>query len=96
MGNLIHADVYRTGSLGEIADLALAELVEEDAVVLVEWGDMAVPALGQSTLEVTLAVPDPLGSPERRTISMVGRGCWAERAGDVAAVLEPVSGRGTP
>jgi tRNA threonylcarbamoyladenosine biosynthesis protein TsaE len=96
VGNLIHADVYRTGSVVEIADLALAELVEEDAVALVEWGDMAVRALGESALGVTLSVPDPLGSPERRTISMVGRGRWAERAGEVAAVLEPVSGRGAP
>ncbi len=33
-----HADVYRAGSLGEIDDLALGELVEESAVALVEWG----------------------------------------------------------
>ena len=58
VGNLIHADVYRTGSVGEVADLALAELVEEDAVALVEWGDLAAPALGESALEVTLEVPD--------------------------------------
>ena len=38
VGLLIHADVYRTGSLHEVVDLALAELVEEDAVALVEWG----------------------------------------------------------
>ncbi len=96
VGNLIHADVYRTGSVGEIADLALAELVEEDAAALVEWGDLAIPALGESALEVTLAVPDTFGSPERRVISVVGRGRWAGRADEVAAVLEPVSERGAP
>jgi len=94
IGSLIHADVYRTGSVDEIADLALAELVEEDAVALVEWGDKATPALGESALEVTLAVPDALGAPERRAVSVVGRGRWAERAGEVAAVLEPVPERG--
>ena len=47
VGLLIHADVYRTGSVDEVADLALAELVEEDAVALVEWGDLAAPALGR-------------------------------------------------
>ena len=47
VGSLIHADVYRTGSLAEVADLALAELVEEDAVALVEWGDLAAPARRQ-------------------------------------------------
>ncbi len=74
VGLLIHADVYRTGSVDEVADLALAELVEEDAVALVEWGDLAAPALGHSALEVTLAVPDALGAPERRLVTVVGRG----------------------
>ena len=63
VGLLIHADVYRTGSLDEVADLALAELVEEDAVALVEWGELAAPALGDSALEVTLVAPDPMGRP---------------------------------
>jgi tRNA threonylcarbamoyladenosine biosynthesis protein TsaE len=90
---LIHADVYRTGSVGEVTDLALAELVEEDAVALVEWGDRAAPALGDSALEVTLLAPDPVADPEARTITVVGRGGWSERAREVAAALEPVAGR---
>ena len=53
--------MYRTGSVGEVADLALAELVEEDAVALVEWGDLAAPALGERALEVTLVAPDAAG-----------------------------------
>ena len=85
--SVIHADVYRTGSVGEVADLALAELVEEDAVAVVEWGDLAVPALGESALEVTLAAPDAVGTPERRTVTVAGRGRWADRAEEVAAAL---------
>ena len=96
VGSLIHADVYRTGSVDEIADLALAELVEEDAVAIVEWGDLAVPALGESALEVTLSVPDALAAPKRRAVSLEGRGRWAERSDEVAAVLQPVSERGAP
>ena len=93
VGVLIHADVYRTDSLDEVADLALAELVEEDAVALVEWGDRAAPALGESALEITLTVPDPVGAPERRLLTLVGRGRWAEQAGGAAAgVLEPAKG----
>ena len=53
---LIHADVYRTGTIGEVVELALAELVEERAIALVEWGDMAAPAFGEDALEVTLAL----------------------------------------
>jgi tRNA threonylcarbamoyladenosine biosynthesis protein TsaE len=93
---LIHADVYRTGSVAEVADLALAELVEEDAAALVEWGDMAAPALGESALEVTLVAPDPVGSPEARIVAVVGRGRWSGLAGEVAWVLERVAGRRTP
>ena len=88
--SLIHADLYRTGSAREVADLALAELVEEDAVALVEWGDLAVPALGESALEVTLVVPDVAGSPSRRAVTIAGRGRWEARADEVAAALEAV------
>ena len=89
--------MYRTGSLDEVIDLALAELVEEDAVALVEWGDMAAPALGESALEVTLSVPDAAGAPEWRAVSVTGRGHWAGRADEVAgAPPQPVSERGAP
>jgi tRNA threonylcarbamoyladenosine biosynthesis protein TsaE len=86
---LIHADVYRTGTLAEVVDLALAELVEEDAVALVEWGELAAPALGESTLEVRLDMAGA-SSPTTRQVTVVGRGAWAERAGEVAAALEHV------
>jgi tRNA threonylcarbamoyladenosine biosynthesis protein TsaE len=95
-GLLIHADVYRTGSVDEVVDLALAELVEEDAVALVEWGELAAPALGDSALEVSLVAPDPVGSPERRVLTLVGRGRWADRSEDVVATLPERAGRGAP
>jgi len=94
VGSLIHADVYRTGSPAEVADLALAELVEEDAVAVVEWGDLAAPALGESALVVTIGVPVPVGDATRRAITVVGRGRWADRAGEVAVALEPAVERG--
>ena len=93
VGVLIHADVYRTGSLDEVIDLALAELVEEDAVALVEWGELAAPALGDSALEITLVAPDPLGAPEQRVLTLVGRGRWADRSDAVAACAKRAEGR---
>jgi tRNA threonylcarbamoyladenosine biosynthesis protein TsaE len=97
---LIHADVYRTGSLSEVADLALAELVEERAVALIEWGDMAAPVLGEDLLEVTIEVPPELppevppavasaGDLEHRTITVVGRGRWSTQADEVARAVAP-------
>ncbi len=86
---LIHADIYRTESLAEVDDLALAELVEEDAVALVEWGDLAAPAFGDSALVVRLVAPDPLGSPDLREVAVAGQGdAWSSRAAAVAEALE--------
>ena len=95
---LIHADLYRTGSLGEVVELALAELVEERAVALIEWGDMAAPAFGEDALDVTLELPDTAGTDpdERRTITIDGRGSWSRRAGDVARALAAPATRRAP
>jgi tRNA threonylcarbamoyladenosine biosynthesis protein TsaE len=93
---LIHADVYRTGSVSEVADLALAEMVEDEAIALVEWGDVAAPALGDDALEITLRVPAHAASTDERTICISGRGTWSGRAGEVAKVLESMSGRVAP
>jgi tRNA threonylcarbamoyladenosine biosynthesis protein TsaE len=53
---LLHADLYRVGSGVEADDLALAELVEEGAVALVEWGDVAPDVLGGDQVVVTIEV----------------------------------------
>jgi len=82
---LIHADIYRTESLGEVEDLALAELVEDGAVALVEWGNLAAPVLGRDALDITLAPDDGEDGAEHRRLTVVGRGSWAGRAADVAA-----------
>ncbi len=55
---LHHADVYRVESLGEILDLDLGELVEEDGVALVEWGDLAASIFGREVLTVLFEVDD--------------------------------------
>jgi len=96
---LIHADVYRTGSLGEVAELALAELVEERAVALIEWGELAAAAVGDDVLEVTLELTDTaepadatdVGSTEQRRITISGRGRWSGRAAEVASVSAPAA-----
>jgi tRNA threonylcarbamoyladenosine biosynthesis protein TsaE len=47
---LLHADLYRLSSQHEVADLALAELVEADGVLLVEWGDVVASMFGDHLL----------------------------------------------
>ena len=52
---VLHADVYRLDHLQEIVDLGLNELVDERAVALVEWGDVAEPVLPKDFLEIRIA-----------------------------------------
>ena len=62
---LHHADLYRLEHTAEVADLALAELLEDDAIVLVEWGDMV--ELGEH-LQIELRTDDD--DPEQREITI--------------------------
>ncbi|HUY64322.1 MAG TPA: tRNA (adenosine(37)-N6)-threonylcarbamoyltransferase complex ATPase subunit type 1 TsaE [Acidimicrobiales bacterium] len=64
---MLHADLYRLDSWQEVADLALGEMVEDGAVAIVEWGDVAEPVLGPDPVTVRLA-PGP--SDEERTVSI--------------------------
>ena len=60
---LRHADLYRVGSGVEADDLAIAELVEDAAVAVVEWGDVAPDVLGAR--RVLLAIERGEGEDER-------------------------------
>lgn len=55
--HLLHADLYRLEHTTEVSDLALGELVEDEAAALVEWGDVAAPLLG-AAVTVALAIGD--------------------------------------
>jgi tRNA threonylcarbamoyladenosine biosynthesis protein TsaE len=65
---LHHADLYRTGSLSEVDDLALGELVEESAVALLEWGDVAASLFGRDVIIVSFAIEENDG----RTLEVDG------------------------
>jgi tRNA threonylcarbamoyladenosine biosynthesis protein TsaE len=58
---LHHCDVYRVESLGEIVDLAIGELVEESAVALVEWGELAAAVFGRDVLTIHFEVGEDEG-----------------------------------
>jgi len=58
IATLYHADVYRVDSLDEVLDLALGELVEDSAVALVEWGELAASVFGRDVMTVEFEVDD--------------------------------------
>ncbi|HEX7078203.1 MAG TPA: tRNA (adenosine(37)-N6)-threonylcarbamoyltransferase complex ATPase subunit type 1 TsaE [Candidatus Eisenbacteria bacterium] len=51
---IVHADLYRVASPEEFEGLALDDLAEGDAVVLVEWADRATERLPAERLELEL------------------------------------------
>lgn len=74
---ILHADLYRLTSTGEVEDLGIREQLDMGAVGLVEWGDVAKAVLGDC-LVVSLA-PDA-DNPDVReiTVSVEGHG-WDTR-----------------
>lgn len=74
---LHHADIYRLSTQHEVADLALAELLEYDGIVLLEWGDVVAQSLGDHLMVHLVADPDDEDT-RRITVSATGR-TWAAR-----------------
>jgi tRNA threonylcarbamoyladenosine biosynthesis protein TsaE len=83
---LVHVDVYRLETIGELHDLGFEEIVDEARITLIEWGDMVAPALPTDRLSVRLELA--VGDDER-FITFVPHGSgWRERI----AALERTAG----
>jgi tRNA threonylcarbamoyladenosine biosynthesis protein TsaE len=51
---IYHLDAYRTGSLTELVDLGLEEMLHGDGVTVVEWADKLLPLLPARPIRVHL------------------------------------------
>jgi tRNA threonylcarbamoyladenosine biosynthesis protein TsaE len=51
---IYHLDAYRTGSLTELVDLGLEEMLHGDGVTVIEWADKLLPLLPPRTIHVHL------------------------------------------
>jgi len=49
-----HLDAYRTGSLTELVDLGVEEVLHGDGVTVIEWADKLLPLLPAGTIRVHL------------------------------------------
>jgi tRNA threonylcarbamoyladenosine biosynthesis protein TsaE len=74
---MYHADLYRLTTTGEIADLGLREHADMGAVVLVEWGDVALEVLGDVMI-VRIETDDDDDTVRHMNISVEGHG-WDTR-----------------
>ena len=60
-----HLDAYRTGSLTELVDLGVEEMLHGDGVTLIEWADKLLPLLPPHAVTVTIS---GLGDEPRRIV----------------------------
>jgi tRNA threonylcarbamoyladenosine biosynthesis protein TsaE len=83
---LIHLDVYRLDRMQELLDIGITDMLDEDAVTMIEWGDVVRPALPGDFLEIQLEVGD--AEDERRITVRTSGPTWPPR---LAAVREALS-----
>lgn len=76
---LIHVDVYRLSSLADVHDLG-DDVCAPDCVTAIEWAEAVRPLLGDTFLDVDIALRATDSYPERRTVTLTAYGeSWAAR-----------------
>lgn len=83
---LVHCDVYRLDHLQEVIDLGLGEHLDDGAVALIEWGDVAAPSLPADFLEVRLEY-DAAGDDERTVHARIVGPTWSPRTRAIREAL---------
>lgn len=77
---IVHLDIYRLDSYQEVLDLGYEELLNPDAVLVVEWGDAVAPLLPRRYLGVDIRRGDPNGDDDFRVVSFRPTGPeWASK-----------------
>jgi len=82
-----HVDAYRMEVIEEVFDVGLPDLLDDEAVVLVEWGDAIAPVVPADYLEVRLTLGD--GDDDRNLELRPVGPSWSTRSKAVATVLAP-------
>jgi tRNA threonylcarbamoyladenosine biosynthesis protein TsaE len=79
---VVHVDVYRLDTFQELHDLGFEEVLRDDAVTIVEWGDVVDGMLPGDRLDVRLAAG---AGDDERVIEIEGHGrSWRARAAELA------------
>lgn len=82
---VVHADAWRLDRVGDLLDLG-DELLDDDVVTVLEWGDAVAAVLPDDRVELDLVVVgDDADAPRRITVR--GRGGWSSRLEAVAPAL---------
>lgn len=87
---LHHVDVYRLNHLHEALDVGLAEMLDEDAVVVIEWGDAVRAVLPPEYLEIRITFgPSPGAAAAGAAATTAGSA--AATAGSAATPVDPAA-----
>jgi tRNA threonylcarbamoyladenosine biosynthesis protein TsaE len=79
---LVHVDVYRIDTFQELHDLGFEEVLRDDAVTLVEWGDVVDGMLPPDHLDVRLSAG---AADDERIVEIEGHGrSWRARAAELS------------
>ena len=77
---ILHLDVYRLSSIQEVLDLGFEELLDPEAVLLIEWGDAVAPLLPRRYLEVVMRQAGTGHSESERHLTFFPRGpAWVHK-----------------
>ena len=83
---MVHLDVYRLDRMQELLDLGISDILDEDGVTLIEWGDVVRPALPGDFLEVRL---EPGATDDERVVLIRGVGPrWPHRLRAIGEAVE--------
>jgi tRNA threonylcarbamoyladenosine biosynthesis protein TsaE len=87
-----HVDVYRLERMQDVLDLGFEEMIDQRAVVFVEWGDAIDVLMPESWIHVDLSMA---GDGDERRILLAPRGpAWAARSSRLAEATAPWAGNG--
>ncbi|MBD36181.1 MAG: tRNA (adenosine(37)-N6)-threonylcarbamoyltransferase complex ATPase subunit type 1 TsaE [Actinobacteria bacterium] len=87
-GDLVinHLDVYRLTHIEETRDLGLHELIDDQSVTLIEWGDVIAGALPCGYLEIRFNLGET--SEERNVHLQIVGSEWEDRIESIEAIRE--------
>ena len=82
---VVHADAWRLDRVGDLLDLG-DDLLDDDVVTVLEWGDAVAEVLPDDRLELDLVVDgDDADAPRR--VAVTPHGGWAARLNEVAPAM---------
>jgi tRNA threonylcarbamoyladenosine biosynthesis protein TsaE len=85
---LVHCDVYRLDRLHDVLDLG-DEVLADDVVTIIEWGDAIAALLPDDHLDVVLELVDGTDPDADRLVQLRCHGRWRDRLATLRELLGP-------